>query len=154
MIIFKTAIKVNGVTPKQITDFFMNMNTKRYMEWHEGHIAWDVLEYDNKKLPKRIDMEERFHGLHMKQHFEIIKYVPNKLILVNVKHHRPVESLLSLSFAKKGNGTIVTQKITFTAGRIIDWIITKTGLFNNFRKFSSEHAKEEFKNLEKILGKK
>jgi len=153
-----TPVLVKGKKPAQLYDYMIHMNAERAKKWHSAHARgthWhkhkestDIL-----KVGDVVQFEEEISDLKINYKWTIKRLERPKLFLMKVKFPYPI--YLQLSFLPTNGGTEVTHELRIGfkflgLQNLFDWVMSKTRFTPQRIKAIKQHAREEFKNLEKL----
>lgn len=155
MITFTTIIEITGKSPNQIYDWILNLDNDKYKRWHPAHKEWKTIKRTPNEIGSIIYLDEQFNHFRIKLTGELVDLAPNRFLFYKGRNNLLIPGYLSLSFEATNAGTKVIHEIGAgykrLLGKIIDWFLRKFYLTKIFEEALEKHAKEEFKNLEKLL---
>lgn len=155
MITFTTTIEVSGKAPDQIYDWILNLDNDKYKRWHTAHKEWKTIKRTSNEIGSIVYLDEQFNHFRLKLTGELVELTPNRFLFYKGKGNLFIPGYLSLTFEPTNAGTKVIHKIGAgykgLFGKVIDWLLRKFYLTKAFEEALEKHAKEEFKNLEKLL---
>lgn len=154
MLVFTSEIEVNGKTPEQIYNWFINLNsTDEYKKWHPEHVEWKTKKRTSNGIGSVIYFDEWIGKFRMKLTGELVETEPNRLFVFKLKG---LPAYLSLALEPTKNGTKVIHVVRFgykgALGAVLDFLLKLLPIYKSFKRELDRHAHEEFKNLERLLG--
>lgn len=155
MIRMVTTIDIQGKMPEAIYNWVVTLNNERYRRWHPAHIAWRTIRRTPEEVGSIVFLDERFEGFRVRYVGEVVAAIPDRLLRYKLKRGVPLPAHLALRFEPTKVGTIVTHELTVgydtPVGKVLDRLVRKTVLTPAFEKALERHAREEFKNLERLV---
>ena len=153
-------IVVKGVSPDQISQFFLSLDDERYRQWHPGH----HLEFKTIHQPEGGEIVGTIS--YFKERFEDGRVLATKVkTLEAVPGRRAVQKSISpwwkpfvliVGLEPIPEGTLVTHQIVAGTdfpllGRPFNLILRRIFLKESNVQAIHSHANEEFTNLERLL---
>lgn len=154
MIVFITEVDVEGLTGKAIYDFLINCTPEEYQRWWNGtHLILQTLEHYPDNIGNLVVMDEYIGKYRLKSKAVVVKAIPEKEIVWQVKKIVKLPIWLSVSFEEDKDKVKIKHEITagFNGMRKIFDIFFRIFLSEDFEKAMNEHAKIEFPKLKEIL---
>lgn len=155
MIRVVTTIDIQGKTPEAIYEWIVTLDDERYRRWHPAHIAWRTIRQTPEDVGSLVFLDEQFEGFRVRYVGEVVGSVPGRLLRYRLKRIVPLPVALTLRFDPRTHGTTVTHALAAgyqgAFGRILDGVLRRTVLTPAFEKALERHAREEFKNLERLI---
>jgi hypothetical protein len=141
-------ITVNGKTPQELYEFMLNLDKKKYLDWHKDHKDFKIIKQEPAIVGSIFYFEEYVGKTKVNYDWEIASLKPNEKIILKAKYFYDIT--LELIFTESGkNNTVVTHNLKFGSGNgFSDYFVKKIFLTETFRKVMQKHAEEEFKALE------
>jgi len=153
----ETVIKLAGISGKAIIDFFLNCDDAQYQEWWPGmHLRFHTLKRRPDNVGSVVYMDEYIGKERLRMKGIVLRVIPGKLLLVQLKMLFRLPLLIHIETADHGDTTVLTHRIEAGfrgAGRIFDPLLR--GLFlNTHAAAMDEHARAEFPKLRDMLIRK
>jgi len=154
MITITTEVDVKGITGKAVTDFMLNCGDENYRNWWPGtHLAFHTLKRFPGDTGNVVYMDEYVGNYRIRMKAVVVKAVPGKKLLWQLKKFFRLPVRLLLRAEDTGYGVRITHTIYagFSGpGRVFDPVF---GIFfnGNFRRAMDEHARTEFQKLSAVL---
>ena len=154
MIEIRTEVKLTGVSGKKISDFLLRCNDQEYQNWWPGtHLAWHTKSQKPDDIGNVVYFDEYVGKQRLKFDAVVVKYVPGKEIIWQMKRLIKLPAWLIIRFEDSQRGTLLVHTIQAGfpgPGKILDpWL--KLFFTEQFGKDMDEHAKTEFNKLALIL---
>jgi hypothetical protein len=153
MITLTAKIEIEGKTPEQIYKWLIDLDNEKYRKWHPDHREWRIIRQTPDIIGSVVYFDERFNHFRLKLTGKLIELKPDEYLLFKLKS--PVPAHLSLTIKATRKGTSVTHEVRAGYdggfGKITDWFLRKLYLPKEFEEALAKHAREEFKNLERLL---
>lgn len=155
MITMVTTIDVRGKTPEAIYGWIVTLTNEKYRQWHPAHREWRTVKGRPDETGSVVFFDEQFEGFRVRYCGEVVTAVPERLLRFRLKRLVALPVHLALRFEPTRAGTVVTHAVTAgydsAFGRMLDWSLRKTVLTLAFEKALDRHAREEFRNLERVI---
>jgi len=155
MITMRAAVKVKGIAGKTVSNFMLNCTDKDYRNWWPGtHLAFHTRNRFPNDLGNLVYFDEYVGRRRLKFEGVVVKNVPGKEIIWQMKKLMKLPAWLSLEFEGYDEGVVITHMIKagFTGiGRLFDPFL-RLYFTRRFEKDLEEHARIEFTKLAEILS--
>lgn len=155
MITMVTTIDIRGKTPEAVYDWIVTLTNERYRQWHPAHREWRTVKGRPDEVGSIVFFDEQFEGFRVRHYGEVVAAVPNRLLRFRLKRFVALPVRLALRFEPTEAGTVVTHALTAgydsAFGRMLDWSLRKTFLTPAFEAALDRHAREEFRNLGRVI---
>ena len=139
-----TKINIGQTTPVKVFSFLLNLNKKKYLEWHKDHIDFKWILKTGKILKSKIFLKEQINFFTISDIWEITAYQPNKKI--TFKSTTYYDRFFSLHFEKNKNETIIIQTIEIQH-KNPKWYIENNPFIYLFLFLYKKHTIQEYSKL-------
>jgi hypothetical protein len=154
MVVLETRVSVEGITGKQVTDFFINCTDSDYRRWWEGtHLEFHTINRTTDGIGSLVYFDEYVGKHRLKFKGRITEYAAGKRIEYRMVKGLPLPAWLVLEFQDRPGGVDIvhTVKAGYRGmGRILDPLI-RLYLSDPLEKALNEHAHAEFSRLGDLL---
>ena len=154
MITLKTIVNVKRISGESIYNFMLNCTDEEYQKWWPGtHLAFHTIRRYPNDFGNLVYFDEYVGSRRLKFKGVVIKNIPGKKIVWQMKKVMKLPVWLMLKFEDNNEGVKITHSIIAGfdgIGKILDFIL-KFYFSREFEKQLDEHAHVEFVKLEKIL---
>ena len=154
MVVLQTRVSVEGITGRQVTDFFINCTDSDYQRWWEGtHLQFHTINRTSESIGSLVYFDEYVGKHRLKFNGRITDYAVGRRIEYRMVKGLSLPAWLVLEFHDRPGGVDVvhTVKAGYQGmGKILDPLI-RLHLSDAFEKALSEHARVEFSRLGDLL---
>ena len=152
MIVSQVSEKLLGKTSKQVYNWITNMDQEKYLKWHPDHTTYQIKNSSNGEYLGSVVKYEQIVD-DKSFWWKVISCTENQ-ILYRASFIYPI--YLELSLEDFSDHVLVTQKIMLGLefpgiSQVIDWLVRKVLFTYDTEEKLTEHTKQEFKNLERML---
>lgn len=155
MIVMRTAVEIRGISGRSVSDFMLNCTDEDYQNWWAGtHLAFHTTRRFPNDLGNLVYFDEYVGRRRLKFEGVVVKSIPGKEIVWQVKKVVRLPAWLVLEFDDSDEGVVITHtmKVGFGGiGRLLDPFL-RLNLTRGFEKDLEEHAHIEFTKLAEILS--
>ncbi len=154
MIVFRTEIQIKGKTTGQIYNWLLDLDNEKYERWHPEHRRWRTIKREPGDLGNVIYFDEKIGRMRFRVKGKIVEAEPGRRLVYKLNY--PIPTYLSLEFVPADKGVNVIHEVKFgykgPMGKVLGGLVRRTRLVKYFEKELDRHARQEFKNLETIIG--
>lgn len=154
MITVRTEVYVKEISGKSFTDFMLNCDDAAYRNWWPGtHLAFHTLKRYPGDTGNVVYMDEYVGKYRVRMKGMVLKTVPGKEIVWQMKKFVALPVRLSLTVKDNGNGVHITHTIYAGfngAGRVLDPLF-RLYFSRGFIQAMDDHARSEFPMLAGLL---
>lgn len=147
-------VSVVGVQPEQVWQWVVSMTDVKYREWHRNHRSYALLRSKDDLVGMRFHFDEVLEGkFRINLSWEIVEIEAPRRVVFRALILYPVR--LELALDPTSEGTWVRHVLRIGGGsplyRLIDPLILRLIFTAERRALLDRHAREEFKNLERLI---
>jgi hypothetical protein len=154
MLTLQTVVDTPDLSGRQVTDFLLNCDDERYQKWWNGtHLQFHTVKRCPNNIGNIVYMDEYIGKRRLKMQAIVIKAVPGKEIVWQMKKGIRLPAWLALTVEDTKDSVRITHTITagFTGiGEILDTLF-RLYLSKEFEKAMDEHARIEFPKLREMV---
>ena len=154
MLTLQTIVDVQGLSGKQVTDFLLKCDDEHYRKWWDGtHLQFHTIKRYPDNIGNVVYMDEYVGKRRLKMQAIVLKAVPGKEIIWQMKKGVRLPGWLSLSVEDIDDGVRITHTLTagFNGiGKALDPLL-RLYLSKDFEQAMDEHAKIEFPKLKEVI---
>jgi hypothetical protein len=155
MILMRTEVEVGGISGRTISDFMLNCTDEGYQNWWPGtHLAFHTTNRFPNDLGNLVYFDEYLGSRRLKFEAVVIRIIPGKEIVWQMKKVLRWPAWLVLEFRDSGKGVVIahTLKVGFGGiGKLLDPLL-RLYLTKGFEKDLEKHAHIEFTKLSESLS--
>lgn len=155
MILMRTEVEVSGISGRTVSDFMLNCTDEDYQSWWPGtHLAFHTVNRFPNDLGNLVHIDEYVGSRRLKFEGVVVKTIPGKEIIWQVKKVLRLPAWLVLEFRDSSKGVVIahTLKVGFGGiGRLLDPFL-RLYLTSGFEKDLEKHAHIEFTKLAEVLS--
>lgn len=154
MVVLETRVPVEGITGRQVSDFFINCTDSDYQRWWEGtHLEFHTISRTTDGIGSLVYFDEHVGKHRLKFRGRITDYAAGKRIEYRMVKGLPLPAWLALEFEDRPGGVDILHTVRAGyqgPGRVFDPLI-RLYLSDDFEKALDEHARDEFSRLGHLL---
>lgn len=151
MITIQTQAEVNNKSPKQVFDWWLNLDSEKYCSWFHDHKAWvwkRERPENGTNLGRKVFIHELVEDFEFRFHGKLADMDENRYLLFK---HSYLPLSFSFHFEPSDTGTRVVFTLNAGFRGFIGWLTDPIIRFTNRKNLEKSHVAEEHKLLENIL---
>ncbi|HBK71796.1 MAG TPA: hypothetical protein DDZ39_09110 [Flavobacteriaceae bacterium] len=139
-----TKINIGQTTPTKMFAFLLNLNKKKYLEWHKDHLDFKWISKTEKIVKSKIFLKEKISFFTVSDIWEVVAYKPNSQIKFKSTTYN--DRFFSLHFEKNKNVTFIIQTIEIQQNNK-KWYIEYNPFIFLFSILYKKHTFQEYSKL-------
>lgn len=154
MVVLETRVRVEGISGRDVTDFFINCTDSDYQRWWKGtHLQFHTVNRTEENVGSLVYFDEYVGRYRLRFKGRITGYAAGKRIEYRMVKGLPLPAWLVLEFQDDPRGVDIVHTVKAGyrgAGVILDPLI-RLYLSDAFEKALDDHAQSEFSMLGQLL---